>query len=250
MSHSPIQQLKIGFQAPIHSVRFFTDNKGMFFLGVTPHILNIFFYIWLIRNIVIAKWVSPLFHSLSVNWKESFIAPIFNPTLIEIVVWIVGILLYGIFGTAFVNAVASPVYDIIAQKAYEKTAQIKMPKQTWMDILDSVISELTKGVIIISIVIISFFVNIFAPLVFLFGVWYLGWNCLDRTLLLLNLPLKKRILFGMRNWGLCLGIGIWNYIPIIGVLCSFAMAASGAIVIAQCVVGGLKIEDKEDLTSV
>ncbi|KAB8030769.1 EI24 domain-containing protein [Fluviispira multicolorata] len=247
MSHSPIQQIIIGFKAPLHSVSFFKSNKGMLILGVIPHIFNLLFYIWLIRNIIIAKWIRPLFNSLSTNWHDSFIAPIFNPTLIESVVWIVGILFYGIFGTAFVNAFASPLYDIIAQKAYEKTSGTPIRQQSFMDFIDSIISEVTKGIIIISIVIISFFVQIFAPLVFFVGIWYLGWSSIDRTLLLMNLPLRKRFIFGIRNWGLCFGLGIWNYIPLIGAIFSFAMAAAGAIIVAESKAGEAYVEDQNDL---
>ena len=233
MSVSPFQQLFIGLKAPIHSVRFFLRNKGMLFLGIAPHILNLIIYFWLVRNIVIANWILPLFHSLAQKWKGSFIAPMFNPTLIEIMVWIIGILLYGIFGTAFVNAAASPIYDIIAQNAYEKTSGKKTPKQTFMDFIDSIISEVTKAVVILCLFILSFFVQIFAPFIFLLGVWYLGWNNIDRTLLLMNIPLRKRILFGIRNWGLCIGLGLWCYIPILGTLMAFSMAAAGAIVFAK-----------------
>ena len=233
MSNSPFQQFMIGFKSPIYSVRFFLRNKGMLLLGIAPHIVNLIIYFWIVRNIVIAKWVKPLFHSLAQRWDGSFIAPIFNPVLIEVVVWIIGVLLYGIFGTAFVNAIASPLYDIIAQNAYEKTSGRNTPKQTFMDFIDSIISEVTKAVVILCIFIISFFVQIFAPLVFFAGIWYLGWNNIDRTLLLMNIPLRKRLLFGLRNWGLCVGLGFWSYIPIIGALMAFSMAAAGAIVVAK-----------------
>lgn len=244
MSNSPIQQIKIGFQSPIYSVRFFLRNKDMLLLGIAPHIVNLIIYFWVVRNIVIAKWLKPLFHSLAQRWDGSFIAPIFNPVLIEVVVWVIGILLYGIFGTAFVNAIASPLYDIIAQNAYEKVSGRKIPKQTLMDFIDSIISEVTKGIVIICIFIISFFVQIFAPLVFLAGIWYLGWNNIDRTLLLMNIPLRKRLLFGLRNWGLCIGLGFWCYIPIVGALLAFTMAAAGAIVIAKHEDGSTKEFEK------
>lgn len=233
MSNSPFQQFMIGLKSPIYSVRFFHHNKGMLLLGIAPHIVNLIIYFWVVRNIVIAKWLKPLFHSLALRWDGTFIAPIFNPVLIEAVVWIIGVLLYGIFGTSFVNATASPLYDIIAQNAYEKTSGRNLPKQTLMDFIDSIISEVTKAVVILCLFIISFFVQIFAPLVFFTGIWYLGWNNIDRTLLLMNIPLRKRLLFGLRNWGLCIGLGLWSYIPILGALMAFSMAAAGAIIVAK-----------------
>ncbi len=233
MSIEPFQQIFLGMKSPIYSVRFFLRNKGMLLLGTAPHILNLIIYFWIVRNIVIAKWIIPLFHSLALKWDGTFLAPLFNTVFIEIIIWIIGFLLYGIFGTAFVNAVASPIYDIIAQNAYEKTSGNKTPKQKFMDYIDSIISEVTKAVVIFCLFVLSFFVQIFAPIVFIVGIWYLGWNNIDRTLLLMNMPLRKRVLFGIRNWGLCIGLGIWCYIPIIGTLMAFSMAAAGAIVFAK-----------------
>ena len=233
MSVSQFKQIFIGFKSPIHSVRFFVQNKGMMLIGIGPHIINFILYLWVVRHIVIAKWVLPLFHSLALKWEGSFIAPLFNPTFIEIIIWVIGILFYGIFGTAFVNAVASPLYDIIAQKAYEATSGKQAPKQTFMDFIDSIISEVTKAVIIICVFIVSFFVHIFAPFIIILGIWYLGWINIDRTLLLMNLRLKQRILYGIKNWGLCIGLGVWSYIPIFGTLFAFSMAAAGAIVVAK-----------------
>ncbi|MGY3803256.1 EI24 domain-containing protein [Pigmentibacter ruber] len=233
MSIAVFKQLLLGFKSPIYSVKFFKHNKAMLFLGVAPHLVNVVIYFWIVRNIILAKWLIPLFHSLAEKWQGSFFSPLFNTTFIEIFVWILGILLYGVFGTSFVNAVASPIYDLIAQNAYEKFARKKVPKQTFMDFIDSIISEITKAVIIFSLFIVSFFVQFFAPVVFFFAIWYLGWNNIDRTLLLLNLPLKKRILFGIKHWGLCVGLGIWCYIPIFGTLMAFSFAASGAIIYAH-----------------
>ncbi|MBX9838705.1 MAG: hypothetical protein K2X69_10400, partial [Silvanigrellaceae bacterium] len=115
----------------------------------------------------------------------------------------------------------------------EKTSGNKTPNQSFMDFIDSIISEVTKAVVILCLFILSFFVQIFAPIVLIIGIWYLGWNNIDRTLLLMNIPLRKRVLFGIRNWGLCIGLGIWCYIPIIGTLMAFSMAAAGAIVYAK-----------------
>lgn len=233
MSISAFKQVSLGFKSPIYSVKFFKHNKGMLILGIAPHLVNVIVYFWVVKNIILAKWISPLFHSLAEKWSESFFSPLFNSTFIETFVWILGILFYGIFGTSFINAVASPIYDIIAQRAYEKTSGNKVPKQTLLDFINSIISEVTKAVIIFSLFILSFFIHIFSPLIFLLAVWYLGWNNIDRTLLLMNLPLKKRLLFGIKHWGLCIGLGLWCYIPILGTMMAFSFAASGAIIYAH-----------------
>jgi len=233
MLNSPLHQIILGFKSPLHSLKFFRRYKAMLILGIAPHFVNIIIYFWILRNIVIGKWLIPLFNSLAVKWDGTFLAPMFQPFLIEIVVWVLGIIFYSIFGTSIVNAVASPIYDIIAQNCFEKTALKKIPKQTLMDFIDSILSEITKAIIVFCIFIITFFVHIFAPIVILAGAWYLGWNHIDRTLLLLNLPLKKRLSFGINNFWTCVGLGIWSYIPIIGTLFSFSMAAAGAIIVAN-----------------
>lgn len=174
-----------------------------------------------------------LLNSLVKNGQHSILVWILQSHFISIFIWTIAILLYGILGITFVNAIASPIYDVITQAAFEETAQKKLPKQTFMDFIDSMISEFTKAVIIFSLFIISFFIQIIAPLLFLLGLWYLGWNTIDRTLLLMNMPLKERIGFGLRNFALCIGLGIWNYIPVFSILIAFALAPAGAIAVAK-----------------
>ncbi len=223
----------IGLNSPVYSVRFLLSNKAMMFLGIIPHFVNVIFYFWFLRRIVIGQWLLPIFQALAHSWEGSFLAYLFHPTFIEIFVWMMGILFYGVLGTSFVNAVASPLYDIIAKKAYEKTLNQKLPKQGFWEFVNSIFSELTKALILFCLFIVSFFVHIFAPVAFIIAIWYFGWNSIDRTLLLMNLPLRKRLLFGVRHWGYCFGLGFWSYIPFVGVFIAFTLAASGALVVAH-----------------
>jgi hypothetical protein len=233
MPHSSLRQIFIGLTAPFLSFQFLWKRKNLLLAGILPHIVNFIIYFWIIRNIFINKIIPSLINSLIKNGQHSTLVWILQSHFISLFIWTIAILLYGILGTTFVNAIASPIYDIITQSAFEETAQKKLPKQSFMDFVDSMISEFTKAVIIFSFFIISFFIQIIAPILFLIGLWYLGWNTIDRTLLLMNLSLKERIAFGLRNFALCIGLGIWNYIPVFSILIAFALAPAGAIAVAK-----------------
>ena len=230
---SVFKQFFLGFASPFHSARFLFQKKSLLFLGVIPHILNFILYFWIVSHYVIGKWLLPFLASLSTNVENSILQSLLNPRIFESFIWIVAVLLYGAIGASFVNAIASPVYDYIATKSYESTSLKKVPIQDLGDILDSVISEFTKAVIVFCVFIISIFVHVFAPVLFLLSIWYLGWNSIDRTLLLLNLPLKERLRFGVENVSVCLGLGLWSYIPIISPLLAFTTASAGGMIVAQ-----------------
>lgn len=233
MSRSILKQFFLGTSAPLYSARFLLQKKSLLLLGVIPHILNFFLYFWIVSKFIIDKWLHPFLNSLALKSNSEFIVSILKPHFFETLIWIFAFLLYGALGASFVNAVASPIYDYIAQKSYESTSNNKIPMQTIGDIIDSIISEVTKAVVVFCVFIISLFVHIFAPLLFLLSVWYLGWNAIDRTLLLLNLPLKERLRFGLQNISLCIGLGLWCYIPFISPIFAFTIASAGATLVAK-----------------
>lgn len=233
MFHSSLKQFALGVTAPFHSARFLLQKKSLFLIGLAPHILNFIFYFWIVSEIIIGRWLSPFLSSFAQHNNNSFLSIILKPQLVEIIIWIFAILLYGALGTAFVNAVASPVYDYIAKASYEGVSTNKIPQQTFADFIDSVISEVTKATFVFCVFIISLFFTFLAPFFFIFSVWYLGWNSIDRTLLLLNLPLRERVRFGIQNSALCIGLGVWSYIPLLGPLFAFTTASAGAILVAK-----------------
>ena len=233
MSYSILKNFFIGLSSPFYSARFLFQKKSLFILGVLPHILNFFLYFWIVKTVIIARWLHPFLTTLSFKEQSSFFAYFLNPTFFESLIWLVAFLLYSILGTSFVNAVASPVYDYIAEKTYEHFTNKKLPKQTFEIFLLSTISEFTKAMIVFCVLIISLFVHIFLPILFLFSFWYLGWNSIDRTLLLLNISLRNRLRFGLKYPSLCIGLGVWCYIPILSTLFSFSTAAAGAFVLSK-----------------
>lgn len=233
MSHTPIKHFFVSLASPVEAIQFLRKRPFLLLLGILPHVLNIILYVWFVAKIVIAKWLHPLLTFLGVKWESSFVSELAQSTFLEAAVWFVAVVLYGALGTAFVNAVASPIYDILAQKAFETTAGRKMSSQTFMDFIDSIVSEVTKGFIILSVMIISLFLSFLAPFFLLASIWYLGWNHIDRTLLLLRIPFRQRLVFGLKNAPLCFGLGAWSYIPLLNALLAFTLAVSGAILVAK-----------------
>jgi hypothetical protein len=233
MIHLLFKQFFLGFASPIHSARFLFQKKYLFFLCILPHILNLILYFWIVSHYIIGKWLNPFLSSMEEKSNLKSIFVMIRPEFFEVIVWIAAFLLYGALGTSFINAIASPIYDYAAQKSYEYESGFKTPKQSISDFIDSIISEITKAVIVFCVFLISIFLTFLAPLFFIISIWYLGLIAIDRTLLLLNLPFKERILFGIRNIGLCLGLGIWCYIPFISTLFSFTLACAGARLVAK-----------------
>lgn len=233
MTSSVLKKFFVGFTAPLHSARFLFQKKSLFILGVAPQILTFILYFWAVDKFIIGKWLLPFLNSLVLKTNNPFFLAMLKPQFFEVIIWIVAFLFYGVLGAAFVNAAASPIYDYIAKKSYEASSKDKLPIQTIGDFIDSIISEITKAVVVFCVFIISFFIHIFAPLLFLLGIWYLGWNSIDRTLLLLNLPLKERLRFGLQNTALCVGLGVWSYLPIISSLFAFTTASAGAMLVAK-----------------
>lgn len=238
MSHSSLRQIFIGLWAPIWSFRFLWKHKRLFLIGILPHIVNFIAYFWFIGNVFIGKILPSLEKSLNQSESHPVLTWMLQSQFVTILIWIMALLLYGVLGAAFVNAIASPIYDFVTQKAFEETADQKLHSQSLMDFVDSMISEFTKAVIVICVFIISFFIPFSAPVLFLLSIWYLGWNTIDRTLLLMNLSLRERAVFGVENFALCMGLGIWSYIPGLSALIAFSLAPAGGIVMAK--MGGLK----------
>lgn len=228
-----LRQIFIGLAAPILAFRFLFKQKKLLVAGILPHILNFIIYLLVIKNVLIGKIIPVLADSFVKTGSHPTLLWFFQSQFFSLFIWIIALLLYSVLGTAFVNAIASPIYDIIAQRAFEDISKKTLPKQTFMDFVDSVISELTKAVVVFCLFVFSFFVPFLAPFLFIGSFWYLGWNVIDRTLLLMNMSLKDRLLFGKKHFIVCFGLGIWCYIPGLSTLFAFAMAPAGGIATAR-----------------
>lgn len=233
MVRSFIHQFSLGIRSPFDSARFLFQKKSLLGLGIFPHIVGIIIYFWSVYYFIITKWLHPFVNSLQEKSSMKFIVFILKPEFVDTIVWVLALLLYGALGISVINAFASPIYDIIATKTYEAHSKHIIKPQSLADFFDSILSEVTKAVIVIGVFIISLFLPLLAPLFFAGSIWYLGWNALDRTLLLLNLPFKERFRFGIENWALCVGLGIWCYIPLLAPLLGFTFATAGAILVAK-----------------
>jgi uncharacterized protein involved in cysteine biosynthesis len=132
-----------------------------------------------------------------------------------------------------VSAISSPIYDFIAAKTFEKSTGEKLPNQGFRQMISSIITEVVKLSGYFGLLALSFFVPVLAPFFFLFSIWYLGWDHLDRTLLLMNKSFFERVGFGIKHVLACLSLGAWSYIPLLGGLFGFTFASAGAIAVAR-----------------
>lgn len=158
---------------------------------------------------------------------------IFTYFVAQTLLWILLLVVYSVIGFFFVNTIASPLYDIVAQKTYEEFSKQTLRDQNFKEILSSLFSECIKFIVIVAVFILSFFMQILAPLSFVLSVWYLGWSQIDRTLALMNWKLRDRFTYGLRNFLSCLSLGLWLIIPFLGMVFAGSIACAAAYCVAQ-----------------
>lgn len=226
------KQFRVGFFAPIDSLKFLVKHKGLLFIGLAPHLAGVVGYFWALRT-----WVVPLLvDKMSAN---GVITATTQGTMTQSVavvsIYIIGMLLYALLGLPLVTVCANPIYDVVAGSTFEKTTGQSLPPSTLRTTLRSLLSEVIKLCILFILICIGFIVPISAPIIFLISIWYLGWDFMDRTLSMLQKTLRSRVLFGVRHPIACCMLGLWIYIPFAGSLLAFVMASAGAMAVGQLI---------------
>lgn len=224
------QQFRIGFLAPIDSLKFLLKYKVLLFIGLAPHFVGIGIYFWALRVHVLPLIFEKMAESGLIQAATQGSTP---QSIASISIYIIGLLLYALVGLPLVTLCANPIYDYLAGATFEKVTNQTLPKSTMRSTYKSLISELVKLCLLFTLIFIGFIVPISAPIVFLLSIWYLGWDFIDRTLALMQKPLRSRILFGIRYPIACCMLGIWVYVPFVGSLLAFVMASAGAIAVGQ-----------------
>lgn len=154
------------------------------------------------------------------------------------------ILLFNLVGVPLLNALLSPLFDVIAAKAYRFEAGRPLPTLGFSDFFRSFLSECSKMVVVFTCLAVGIFLPmalpggflvsaVVAPAFLLVSIWFFGWDNADRTLSLMGLGLRARLLFGLKHMLACFALGLWTYVPFAGTLLSFTLAAAGAIVVAR-----------------
>ena len=219
--------------SPIIALKFLLKNKYLLFLSFGPHVIFFAIYILLLKLFFIDSYFKVFYDNYVGAHINFFTKYIFTYLVAQSLIWVLLLVLYSVIGFFFVNAVASPLYDIVAQKTYEQVSKEKLRDQNFKEILNSLLSELIKFIIIVALFIASFFLQVLAPVSFLFYIWYLGWSQMDRTLALMNWKLRERFYYGLRNFLSCFSLGVWLVIPFLGMVFAGSIASAAAYCVAQ-----------------
>lgn len=217
-----------GLSAPLQSLRFLINNKFLLFIGLAPQVLGLAAYVWLSIHYLLPYVDETVTQAVPESWSTGVLSLVTQSLM--------GLLLVVIYAIAFlplVGAIASPLYDYVAARAFEEKSRCKLPHQGLREAIQGILSELVKLAVYYVLLALTLFVPPLAPFFLGFSIWYLGWDIMDRTLTLMNLPLRRRFGFGVHHVLACLGLGIWAYIPLVGAAFGFAFAAAGGISVSR-----------------
>lgn len=154
----------------------------------------------------------------------------------QVTTFLIGIIAYGFIAVPIVNVLASPLFDVVAQKTYQSVREQVETPFSFTYVLRSLAFEAFKLLLIALLAVIliaSQFLALLAPFALIFSLWFFGWDHVDRTLGVLGLPLRTRISFGIRHFVACLSLGVWMFIPFLSTLFAFTFASAGASVVAR-----------------
>ena len=221
------REMHEGFLAPLNSLRFLRHHKFLLVIGLAPHLAGVAGCFWFLQNHAIAFAQEQL-----AAWSVHVGQGVFKFALFSFV-YVLGTLLYSVLVMPLVNTLASPLFDVIAARAYEQTSGYLLPRSRFSEVVRSFLSECSKCILLLGVFVLAFFIPIIAPLLFLASIWFFGWDHCDRTLSLMGFSLPKRLAFGFKHALACMCLGIWAYVPFAGTLLSFVMSGAGAMVVAR-----------------
>jgi uncharacterized protein involved in cysteine biosynthesis len=219
-------------------------------MALAPHFLALVAYTWFAVSIA-APFVSNKLLALLQEfvWQnESLVQSEYLFSAVKYLIQFFLVLFfafgYSLIGTSVVNILTSPIHDELAKRCFESVAGPLQNKLTFSDFLRSLISETSKFLILLAFLVLFvflpfllpggfFFGTLFAPIIFGATAFYNGWDIADRTLAILNLPFKKRLKFAKEHPFLCVALGIWTLIPLVGNLFAFCLSGAGGIVVAK-----------------
>ena len=220
--------LGVGLLSPVHSLRFFRNNKSLLFIGLAPQCIGLAAFVWVSTTHLVPYVNNFITSELPASWQTGALL-----NLVSLLVFMLLLLAYGLICVPVVGALSSPIYDHIAAKTYEITTGQKLPKQGLGEMLSSIATEIVKLSVYFGLLGLSFIIPALAPFFFFFSIWYLGWDHLDRTLLLMNKTLGQRVAFGFKHVLACLSLGAWSFIPLLGGLFAFTFASAGALAVGR-----------------
>jgi hypothetical protein len=238
------REMQAGFMAPIDSLRFFARHKLLLVSALAPHLALLVAALWASFAFGLPYASEQVVKMLPATGLLSGVSPTIVLAFVGIAIFIACILLYTLIGVAILNVLLSPLFDMIAAKAYVETSGRALPKLGWSDFVRSFLSESSKMILVYTAFIVAFFLPMLLPGGILFSIviapgflvvsiWFFGWDAMDRTLALQGRGLRQRLLFGLRHFVGCMSLGVWMYVPFAGTLLSFSLSAAGALVVAK-----------------
>ncbi len=231
----PANEIVAGLSAPIEAVAFLWRRKGLFVTALFSHLFIFGGYIWAVTLLVIPKLLLLLNPFLGAFQGSQIPISVFE-TLVMVAIYVLSAILYSIIGVPIANLILSPLFDIITTRAYQSIANVELRDIEWSSFAKSFLLEIIKFAFLAGLfvaTILSTLMLFLSPLVFLFAVWFYGWQEMDRTLCLTGFHWRKRLWFGVKHFPACASLGLWFYLPILGSLLSFVMAAAGGILVAR-----------------
>lgn len=200
----------------------------MLLSGLTPVLASLVGYLWLVHRYVATPagaWIQQAF-------ADSWMSPLAGFSA-SVLIYGLSFWLFNLLILPLVNVLMSPLFDLIADRAYRWTTNVPLPPLSKTAILRSFLAECSKLIIIWSVFLVGYVSPLLAPFFFLFSLWFLGWDHMDRVLTLKDFSLRYRFLFGFHHALGCICLGVWTYVPLMNTFFSFTMTAAGAIAVGQ-----------------
>lgn len=219
--------LGVGLRAPLDSLRFLLGNKTTLLLGLAPQLIG------LAGFIALATKPAAFLTSMVNGWFPAAWQGGALEVASSIVVTLLLMALYTVVWVPIVGVVASPVYDVVARRAFTAAAGCPLPSQPLSAVISNALGEAAKLLAYFFLLALAVVIPLLSPVFIVFSVWYLGWDIVDRTLAQTALTLRDRVRWGLGNPLACMGLGIWAFVPLVGALLGFAFAAAGGIVAAR-----------------
>jgi hypothetical protein len=226
-------EIQLGLMAPFYAIKFFKHHKMLLALVIVIYLAGFTAFMWAISRFFI-PWgtgeIGNLF-SLGTTFVESVGAKVF-----AVSIYIFATLIYGLVGFPVLNLVASPVFDIIAIKSFEHTSGFVIGNTGFGDFFKSFVMEILKLLflaLLLTASFVSIYVAIAAPIVFLFSLWFYGWQEVDRVLGMMRFGARERVWFGVKHAAGCACLGLWFYVPFFGTIFASIMPAAAGILVAK-----------------
>jgi hypothetical protein len=226
-------EIQMGLMAPFDALKFFLNNKGLFVGVIILHVAGFLAFLWGVSAFLLPYLINIAVSHLALNadFASSIAGFIFT-----ISVYVLAVLTYGLLGLPLMNLAASPFFDVVATKAFQQTSGLRLPRTGFSDFLKSFAMEFFKLAflaLLFSASFLSVFVLMAAPIVFLFSLWFYGWQEVDRLLVLMRYSSRERLWFGIKHAAGCASLGVWFYVPLFGSLFGVVMTAAAGIFVAH-----------------